>query len=116
MISKNFSSLAPPFRASACKDPYPSGRWGFITLAFVHLRRHHGPLGIQEDIERVEQHIREIEQRIERQRGVITQAEESGLPTDGPRNFLWFLKETRSLSRDHLARLLADEFRAKDSQ
>ncbi|AZO34968.1 MAG: hypothetical protein EOS81_26365 [Mesorhizobium sp.] len=73
-------------------------------------------MGIQEDIERVEQHIREIEQRIERQRGVITQAEESGLPTDGPRNFLWFLKETRSLSRDHLGRLLADEFRAKDSQ
>ncbi|TGP51060.1 hypothetical protein EN873_20505 [bacterium M00.F.Ca.ET.230.01.1.1] len=73
-------------------------------------------MGIQEDIERVEQHIREIEQRIERQRAVITQAEESGLPTDGPRNFLWFLKETLSLSRDHLARLLADEFRAKGSQ
>ncbi|PBB20955.1 hypothetical protein [Mesorhizobium sp. WSM4313] len=73
-------------------------------------------MAIQEDIERVEQHIREIEQRIERQRAVITQAEENGLPTDGPSNFLWFLKETLSLSRDHLARLLADEFRAGDSE
>ncbi|TPJ73301.1 hypothetical protein [Mesorhizobium sp. B2-7-1] len=72
-------------------------------------------MSLQEDIGRVEQHIREIEQRIERQRAVITQAEENGLPTDGPSNFLWFLKETLSLSRDHLARLLADEFRARDS-
>jgi len=73
-------------------------------------------MGMREDIERVEQHIREIEQRIERQSAVITQAEENGLPTEGPRNFLWFLKETLSLSRDHLARLLADEFRAGDSR
>jgi len=73
-------------------------------------------MGMREDVERVEQHIREIEQRIERQSAVITQAEENGLPTEGPRNFLWFLKETLSLSRDHLARLLADEFRAGDSR
>jgi hypothetical protein len=73
-------------------------------------------MGMREDIERVEQHIREIEQRIERQSAVITQAEENGLPTEGPRNFLWFLKETLSLSRDHLARLLADEFRTRDSR
>ncbi|AZO02016.1 MULTISPECIES: hypothetical protein [unclassified Mesorhizobium] len=64
---------------------------------------------INDDIARVEQHIREIEARIERQRGTITQAEEAGLPTEGPRNFLWFLRETLSLSRDHLARLITDE-------
>lgn len=64
---------------------------------------------INADIARVEQHIREIEARIERQRGIIAQAEEAGLPTDAPRHFLWFLKETLSLSRDHLARLITDE-------
>ncbi|RWX65496.1 hypothetical protein [Mesorhizobium sp. M2A.F.Ca.ET.039.01.1.1] len=64
---------------------------------------------IDDDIARVEQDIREIEARIERQRGTITQAEESGLPTEGPRNFLWFLRETLSLSRDHLARLITDQ-------
>ena len=105
--------MVPSFRI--CRLPesaYPYVGWSWITPAFASS----WAIGIQEDIERVEQHVREIEQRIERQRAVITQAEESGLSTDGPRNFLWFLKETLSLSRDHLARLLADEFRAGDSR
>ena len=66
-------------------------------------------MAIQDDIARVEQNIREIEQRIERQNGVIAHALESGLPTEAPRNFLMFLRETLRSSRDHLARLLADE-------
>jgi uncharacterized protein (UPF0335 family) len=61
------------------------------------------------DIERVEQHISEIEQRIDRQNEVIAQAEGSGLSTKGARAFLWVLKESLSMSRDHLARLLADQ-------
>ena len=73
-------------------------------------------MSIETDIARVEQHIREIEQRIEHQREVVAQAEENGLPIEGPRNFLWFLKETLSLSRDHLARLLADEVLARGSE
>ena len=73
-------------------------------------------MSIADDIARVEQNIGELEQRVERQRAVIAHAEEGGLPTEAPRNFLWFLKETLSLSRDHLARLLADEFRAGDSR
>jgi len=63
------------------------------------------------DIEKVEQHIREIEERVERQNAVITHAEEGGLPTARPRAFLGFLKVSLSLSRDHLARLLADQAR-----
>jgi len=60
-------------------------------------------------IDRVEQQIREIEQRVNRQHEVIAQAEESGLSIEGPRAFLWVLKESLSMSRDHLARLLADQ-------
>lgn len=66
-------------------------------------------MSIADDIARVERHIREIEERVERQHGIIAQAQESGVSIAGPRNFLWFLKETLSLSRDHLARLIADE-------
>ena len=66
-------------------------------------------MSIADDIARVEQNIGELEQRVERQRAVIAHAEEGGLPTEAPRNFLWFLKETLSLSRDHLARLITNE-------
>lgn len=72
-------------------------------------------MSLRDDIARVEQNINELEQRIERQRAVIAHAEEGGLPTEAPRNFMWFLKETLSLSRDHLARLLADEAMAAKS-
>ncbi|TPO04959.1 hypothetical protein FJ987_26570 [Mesorhizobium sp. CU2] len=67
-------------------------------------------MGLQEDIERVEQHIRDIEERIGRQLAIIVQTEQDGLPIERPRNFLWVLQESLRLSRDHLARLLADEF------
>lgn len=86
--------------------------WGAYAekhLALFTSAHHHSAMGIGDDIARVEQHIRDIEQRIERQRALIAQSEAGALPIDGPRNFLWFLKETLSLSRDHLARLLADE-------
>ena len=66
-------------------------------------------MSIEDDIARVEEHIREIEQRIEHLLGVISQAEESGLPTERPRAFLVVLKQTLGLSRDHLARLLGDQ-------
>lgn len=66
-------------------------------------------MSVADDIARVEQYIRDIEARIERQRELVIQAEERGLSIDGPLNFLWFLKETLSLSRDHLARLITDE-------
>ncbi|RJT34068.1 hypothetical protein D3227_24000 [Mesorhizobium waimense] len=61
------------------------------------------------EIERVEQHIREIEQRLARQLEVVAHAEETGQSIDSARTFLLFLKQTLGLSRDHLARLLADE-------
>ena len=43
---------------------------------------------IEDDIARVEQYIRELEQRIEHQQEVIAQAEASGLSTDRARVFL----------------------------
>jgi hypothetical protein len=61
------------------------------------------------DIEQVEQHVREIEERITRQLAVIAQADESGLSTVGPKAFLSFLRASLSLSRDHLARLITDD-------
>ncbi|WP_436171439.1 hypothetical protein [Mesorhizobium sp. LjNodule214] len=70
---------------------------------------------IEDDIARVEQHIRELEQRIEHQQEVIAQAEASGLSTDRARVFLLFLKQTLGMSRDHLARLLTDEVLASRS-
>ncbi|MDX8433456.1 hypothetical protein RFN25_08420 [Mesorhizobium abyssinicae] len=45
-------------------------------------------MSIKDDIARVEQHIREIEQRLEHQLEVIAQAEQSGLPTERARAFL----------------------------
>lgn len=70
---------------------------------------------IEDDIARVEQYIRELEQRIEHQQEVIAQAEASGLSTDRARVFLLFLKQTLGMSRDHLARLLTDEVLASRS-
>ena len=70
---------------------------------------------IEDDIARVEQYIRELEQRIEHQQEVIAQAEASGLSTDRARVFLLFLKQTLGMSRDHLARLLTDEVVASRS-
>lgn len=70
---------------------------------------------IEDDIARVEQYIRELEQRIEHQQEVIAQAEASGLSTDRARVFLLFLKQTLGMSRDHLARLLTDEVLATRS-
>ncbi|WP_192183068.1 hypothetical protein [Mesorhizobium amorphae] len=70
---------------------------------------------IEDDIARVEQYIRELEQRIEHQQEVIAQAEASGLSTDRARVFLLFLKQTLGMSRDHLARLLTDEILASRS-
>lgn len=72
-------------------------------------------MGIKDDIVRVEQHIREIEQRLEHQLEVIAQAEQSGLPTERARAFLVVLKQTLGLSRDHLARLLSDEMEEGNS-
>jgi len=74
----------------------------------LHLPPSSG-MSIEDDIARVEQHIREIEQRMDHQLAIIAQAEESGLPTERPRAFLVVLKQTLGLSRDHLARLLADQ-------
>jgi AraC-like DNA-binding protein len=71
---------------------------------------------IEDDIARVEQYIRELEQRIEHQQEVIAQAEASGLSTDRARVFLLFLKQTLGMSRDHLARLLTDEVLASRSR
>lgn len=70
---------------------------------------------IEDDIARVEQYIRELEQRIEHQQEVIAQAEANGLSTDRARVFLLFLKQTLGMSRDHLARLLTDEVLASRS-
>jgi len=61
------------------------------------------------DIERVEQHIRDIEERIAHQLALIAQADESGLSTVGPKALLNFLRASLSLSRDHLARLITDD-------
>jgi hypothetical protein len=60
---------------------------------------------IEDDVERVEQLIRDGEGHIARQRELIALLDGGGLSTDKARAFLAFLEEMVAMSKDHLARL-----------
>ncbi|RVD67267.1 MAG: hypothetical protein E5V62_03880 [Mesorhizobium sp.] len=60
------------------------------------------------DSERVEHHIRDIEERLAEAVSTVAALESAGQPVEKRQAFTAFLEEALAMSQEHLARLRAD--------